>query len=128
MSIDSLLRGEIRDELEHLSKMEVGSDGYRTTVDGVTKLTDRLIEIEKLDLEHEDKVRTREIDERLKLVQMERDRKDALIKNCLTGAGILVGAVITVWGTVVSMNFEKEGTFTTSAGRKHIAKALSWIK
>ena len=38
MSIKTQLEDEIRDEFEALRKIEVGSDTYRATVEGLTKL------------------------------------------------------------------------------------------
>lgn len=118
MRIDNLLNEEIRQELEELSKMEVGTDQYRTMVDGVTKLMDRAIELEKIDVQHELESDKQEFERRIKHEQMSEDRKDRLIKNIITIGGILVPAVITIWGTCATINFEKEGTITSTAGRK----------
>ena len=45
MEIRELLNDEIRDEIERLGELEIGSEPYKATVDGVTKLFDRAIEI-----------------------------------------------------------------------------------
>lgn len=118
MRIDNLLNEEIRQELEELSKMEVGTDSHRSAVDGVTKLMDRAIELEKIDVQHELESDKQEFERRVKHMQMAEDRKDRLIKNIITIGGILVPAVITIWGTCATINFEKEGTITSTAGRK----------
>lgn len=124
MSIETLLREEIADELEQLKKMEVGTDAYRTTVDGLTKLVDRAIEMEKIDIESQEKVDNREIENDLKLKQMEEDRKDRLVKNCIAVAGIVIPSALTIWGTLKSFKFEEEGTVTTIMGRGFINKLL----
>jgi hypothetical protein len=118
------LREEIADELEQLKKMEVGTDAYRTTVDGLTKLVDRAIEMEKIDIESQEKVDNREIENDLKLKQMEEDRKDRLVKNCIAVAGIVIPSALTIWGTLKSFKFEEEGTVTTIMGRGFINKLL----
>lgn len=124
MSVKTLIVEEIQDEIKELNKMEVGSDTYKTTVDGVTKLADRFIEIEKLEIDREFKASNQSIDEGLKLAEMENEKKDRLIKNCLTGLSIITGVGLTVWGTVKSLKFEEEGTVTTIVGRGFINKLL----
>ena len=124
MSVKTLIVEEIQDEIKELNKMEVGSDTYKTTVDGVTKLADRFIEIEKLEIDREFKASNQSIDENLKLAEMENEKKDRLIKNCLTGLSIITGVGLTVWGTVKSLKFEEEGTVTTIVGRGFINKLL----
>ena len=113
MNIEHLLHVEIADEFEALSNMKKGSDEHRTMVDEVTKLLDRAIEMEKLDIENEDKTKTRE-----------EDRKDRLIKNILAGAGIVIPTLVTIWGTCKSIKFEENGTITTIMGRGFIQKLL----
>ena len=124
MSVKTLIVEEIQDEIKELNKMEVGSDTYKTTVDGVTKLADRFIEIEKLEIDREFKASNQSIDEGLKLAEMENEKKDRLIKNYLTGLSIITGVGLTVWGTVKSLKFEEEGTVTTIVGRGFINKLL----
>lgn len=124
MSIETKLREEIQNELEELGKMEVGTDGYKTTVDGITKLIDRTIEMKKINIESEEKIKSREIDTDLKLNQMDEDRKDRAIKNYIAMAGIVIPSLITIWGTLKSIEFEKEGTITTIMGRGFIQKLL----
>ena len=51
MSISALLETEIMDEFEALRKEEFGSEKYKVGVDGITKLLDRSIEIDKFENE-----------------------------------------------------------------------------
>lgn len=124
MEIETLLHKEIVHELEVLKDLEVGSDAYRATVDGVTKLTDRAIELEKISVESQEKAENREADNELKLNQMKEDRIDRWVKNGLSAAGIVLPIMLTVWGTKKSFEFEKEGTITTIMGRGFIQKML----
>lgn len=59
MSIRTLLNEEIKNEFNDLKKMELGSETYKTTVDGLTKLVDRAIELERIDVS---KTKTMKID------------------------------------------------------------------
>ena len=124
MSIRTLLEVEIEDEFEKLNKMEVGSEQYKVTVDGLTKLLDRSIEFDKYQDELEEKKENRKIDADFKSKQVDDENKDRLIKNGLTLAGIIIPSVITVWGTLKSLKFEQDGTVTTIMGRGFINKLL----
>lgn len=124
MSIKTLLEVEIEDQFDKLSEMEKGSDEYKATVDSAIKLTDRMIELEKLEDERLDKEQSRKFDSELKLSEVKEDRKDRIIKNCISVAGIVLPIIVTVWGTKTSLKFEEEGTITTSIGRGFINKLL----
>lgn len=124
MNIETMLHDEIKSELEELGKLAVGSEEYKVAVDGITKLTDRVIEMKKSDREHDAKNRDREIDIEFKQVQLEDERKDRIIKNVIAVVGIAVPTAVTIWGTVKSIEFEKEGTITTIMGRGFIQKLL----
>lgn len=124
MNIDTLLYDEIREEFEELGAIETGTDKYKTTVDGLTKLMDRAIEMDKLEADIQAKVESRETEDRWKQEQLAEDRKDRFIKNCLTAAGIIIPSLITIWGTVTSLKFEEDGAVTTIMGRGFINKLL----
>ena len=124
MSIQTLLNEEIKSEFGELSKMNLGSEEYKTAVDGLTKLVDRAIELEKIDVSSQEKIEDRETDRDLKLKQMDEDRKDRNVRNAIAVAGIVIPTVVTIWGTIKSIEFEKEGTITTIMGRGFIQKLL----
>lgn len=128
MTIKNLFRDEIQNELGELSKMEVGSDKYKTAVDGVTKLTDRMIELEKVEIDNQDKAENRANDYELRMKQMEDDKKDRFIKNVLTGITFAGSVGLAIWGTVTSMKFEKEDSFTSLLGRRWVEKTTSFFK
>ena len=124
MKIETVLHEEIHNEFGELKKLDVGSEVYRTAVDGICKLLDRAIEYDKLDAECNDKSLNRGFEEDYKLQLAEDEKRDRRIKNIITIVGIAVPSVITIWGTIVSLNFEKEGTITTIMGRGFINKLL----
>lgn len=141
-TIKELLNDEIESELEALSGFEKGSDEYKTTVDGVAKLFDRAIELEKIkvdaeakevsqrferekfDTEMREKKESRKFDEDHKLKQSKDEKTDSLFRNGIAIAGILIPSVITIWGTLKTLKFEEEGTVTTIMGRGFINKLL----
>lgn len=113
MEIREVLKDRIHDELAYLGGIDATSEEYAKTVDGVTKLLDREIEFEKIEAEKAHKAEA--------IID---DRKDRFVKNVISGASIVVPLGVAVWGTVVSLNFEKEGTVTTIFGRGWINKLL----
>ena len=113
MKIQTLLNEEIEAEFEKLKDMEKGTEEYKTTVDGLTKLVEKSNEMTKFEIEHDEKVK-----------QMKEEKKDRVIKNVLTACGIIVPTIVTIWGTKASFEFEKEGTITTIMGRGFINKLL----
>lgn len=124
MNIETQLHEEIADELENLSKMTIGTEEYRITVDGVVKLVDRAIEMEKLAQSREDQIEDKNFDRDLRLKQMREEKLDRYIRNGIAIAGIVVPVFVTIWGTYKSFEFEKEGTITTIMGRGFISKLL----
>ena len=124
MKIKTLLETEIKDEFENLSKLSLGTDEYKATVDGLVKLVDRAIEIDKLEADVEDKEKNRAIETELKLEELASEKKDRIVKNCIAIAGIGIPSLITVWGTIKSIKFEETGTITTIMGRGFIQKLL----
>ena len=124
MNIERLLREEIESELEELKTIELGSEEHKSTVDNVVKLLDRSIELKRLDIDSTEKVETRMMETDFKAQQMEDEKKDRFVRNCIAVAGIVIPSVITIWGTVKSIEFEKEGTITTIMGRGFIQKLL----
>lgn len=124
MQIETLLHNEIEKEFCDLEGMELGSEKYKATVEGLTKLCDRAIEIEKNRSEKELKEDQQNVEAELRVEQMQDERKDRIVKNGLTAAGILIPTVVTIWGTLKSIKFEETGTITTIMGRGFIQKLL----
>lgn len=114
MEIENLLGSEIQSEFEDLKGEELGTEKYTKKVEGLTKLVDRAIELKKIKLEAEAKEQ-----------QLKEDKKDRIVKNILTAAGIIIPVGVTIWGTLVSFKFEEEGSITTIMGRGFINKLLS---
>ena len=120
MKIKETLYKEIEDELQALNEVEVGTDEYKSSVDGVTKLLDRAIEIEK----HEAEMKEREAERIAKNIQVAEEQKDRVVKNYISAGGVVLPLLVTIWGTLKSFKFEKDGTVTTIMGRGFINKLL----
>lgn len=124
MKIETMLHAEIENEFETLKKLELGTDKYKATVDGITKLVDRAIEIDKMNIEQEEKYEVRRDENDFKTKQMKEDKRDRFVKNGIAVAGIVIPSAITIWGTLKTLKFEEEGTVTTIMGRGFVNKLL----
>lgn len=124
MNIEHLLYDEMENEFEKLRDKEPGSDEHKAIVDELVKLMDRAIEMERVNNDCEDKTEIRENEQTLKKQQFEDEKRDRLVKNIISIAGIALPLMVTIWGTKVSLKFEEEGTFTTLMGRGFINKLL----
>ena len=124
MNLEKKLHDEIGREIAILEGMDEGTESYKVWVDGVSKLTDRAIEIDKFNAEVEAKAEAQKFENELKLKQMKEEKIDRIVKNCLTGVSIILPVCITVWGTKATFKFEEEGTITTRIGRGFIDKLL----
>lgn len=120
MSLRNLLDDAITTGFNELDGMEVGSEKYKTTVDQLTKMTDRVIEIEKLESDENNQKSNRETDKDLRLKQMKQEQLDRYIKHGLTAVSVIGGIALTIWGAKASWRFEETGTVTSTAGRKFI--------
>ena len=124
MNIEELLEREIQEQIEALRNMEIGSEEYKTTVDGITKLVDRLNEIWKCKAEFESQDIVRKEENKFREKQAKHEHINRWVQNGITVAGILIPVGVTIWGTLVSFKFEEEGTITTIMGRGFINKLL----
>lgn len=125
MSIETKVDVELKDRLDELKKMEGGSEQYKVTVDGITKLYDRQLEKEKQNQEFDRLAKQQEFDNAMKAKQMKEERIDRIVKHGLTALSIASSIGLTAWGTCKTLKFEETGTVTTSAGRNFIRNLFS---
>ena len=117
MKIKTPLIEELHDELNELGKTTVGTDEYKITVDGVTKLADRIIEIEKIEAEN-----------RIKMEAQEDEKRDRRIKNGIA-IGTFVGSIAVYVATyLTSMKYEDKGVIPTMEFGKNALNKLSKLK
>jgi hypothetical protein len=124
VNIEHLLYEEIGTEFSKLAELEPGTERHKAAADTLAKLMDRAIEIEKVESDCKEKELARESEKLLKEQQLNDDKKDRLVKNIIGAAGVVLPLIVTIWGAKASMNFEKEGSFTTVMGRGFISKLL----
>ena len=99
MSYKKTLEVEIKNRTEKLADMDPDSKEYAATVESLTKLMDRLIEI-----------------------------KSRRTKNAIEiGTGV-ASLGVTVWLALTSLKFEENGSITTTIGRKTLDMISKWKK
>ena len=124
MSIKSLVDEEIRSEIEEISKIEVGSEKHKASVDALAKLLDKSIELERLDVEAQEKYESRIAENELKMKQLKDEKRDRIVKNVLTGVSVVGGFGVTIWGTCKTLKFEETGVLTSIVSKGFIQKLL----
>ena len=127
MSVESCLNDEVMLELDELSKVEFGSEKYKTGVGGVTQLADRLIELSRLNSEDEKlEIERQKLD--LEAMKFEEDKKDRKTKNRISVLSTVLPSVIAVVGGAAMFIYEERGSITSQTGRKIIDKYIFRVK
>lgn len=124
MSVKQKLMEEFNSQIEGLNKMKLGTDEYKVTVDCVTKLADRIIEIQKAEDESVFKNNTQTNECILKEEQLKADKRDRVIKNCIAVGSAVLSVAVYGAAFIASTNFERDGTFTTEGGKSSIRQLL----
>ena len=122
MNIETLLYDAMETDFNVMAEEELGSEKRKAALDELTKLMDRAIEMQKVDNDCTDKTEIRENDKFMKEQQFKDEKMDRWARNAIGAAGIVLPILVTIWGTKVSLEFEKEGTITTFAGRNFFQK------
>ena len=107
---------------EEKKRREFDEEMKRSELEETKKRREFDEEIRRAELDETRK--SSKFEEELKKKQMEEDRLHRIITTGITVAGIVIPSVITIWGTIKSFEFEREGTITTIMGRGFINKLL----
>ena len=117
MELKELIQKEVESELKVLSTTDVGSDKYKATVDHIVKLTDKVIDMEKLEIESEKASEQLNSNSDLKWQEIEANSKDRKTQNRIAIAGLIVNSALIVWGTLKTFKFDNTSTVTSTLGR-----------
>lgn len=125
------LEQEVETELDILATAELDGDEFEKQINGLTKLVDRVIKMEELEISKVEKEKQFELEAKKaeeEMSEKQKQRRDELIdkitKNTLTGVSVVGGFALTVWGTIKTIKFEETGTVTTILGRGFFNKLL----
>lgn len=120
MSVKQKLEDEFESQMNLLSNMDVGTDEYAKTVEGVSKIADRLIKIQQLNDEYDLKSREIENAKENRIQEEEQARK----KNRIDWGKVIVPTVGAFTMGIVTMVWEKTDTLTSSAGKSALRDIL----
>lgn len=120
MSVKQTLKEEFDSQMALLHKMDVGTEAYKLTVDGVTKLADRIITIEKNEKDAE--MREWQLGNETESINAE--IKNNRKRNWVDVAKIAVPAVGAFTMGIISMKWEKLDTLTSTAGKNALREIL----
>ena len=132
MSTKALLEEEIQSTIGEISRLDVGSEEHGTATEALAKLLDKYNAMERLEVEIREKYDSKEAETALKEAeyalkeeQFKHDKRDALIKNILTGVQVVArGIMIPVWGVKAAAKYEEEGVFKNVWTRAAITDIL----
>lgn len=115
MSVKTILLDEFVDEVAELGKMEVGSAQYKIAVDGIKELYDMMSDQDKIQFEQELRQTEEEAkrerrceEEKFKKNQLKKEFVEKMIDVVLKSLEIGLPLIVTVWGTIIVLDFEKE--------------------
>ena len=131
MNLETRLTQEVEHQIEDLSKMELGSDTYKATVDGVVDLTGKIVELRKADYEYRVSLFNQENEikkQEMEFDKQKADQKDRWIKNGLTFAGIVIPVAGAIWANVYNWPKEETDTMVKSGGRKAMDFLFGWTQ
>lgn len=120
MSVKQKLEDEFESQMNLLSNMDVGTDEYAKTVEGVSKIADRLIKIQQLNDEYDLKSREIENAKENRIQEEEQARK----KNRIDWGKVIVPTVGAFTMGIITMIWEKTDTLTSSAGKSALRDIL----
>lgn len=123
MRIKTTLVDEFNSQMQEVHKIEVGTEQQKIAVESATKLADRIIELEKLEVQRELEISRREIDESLKIDELRTDRRDKMIRNGVAIGGLVLAGVTAFITTKMEL---AGGMHTTEAGKSSIRQLLKF--
>ena len=118
MPFETKLGEELDREFDSLRASEIGSDEHKATMDSMTKLMDRAIELKKIDVDAKNQAKAQETEKALRLAQMKDERNDKIVRNVIMGIGS-VGGLVTIWLlSAAAFTYEEKGTISSLIGKK----------
>ena len=122
--IKEKLRDEILEEIDALNDIDMNSEDYNPAVRGIGELTDKYIELEKIEA---DRAKS-EAELALKAESDKSERRSRWVGHALTGLGILANAGLLIWGVITNIRFETEGNIASTESGKAAWREITSFK
>lgn len=116
------LKESLSEQLDELKKISVEDEKFDGAVNGITKLMDRMIKIEEMRDQKDLKDEARYIEAETKV----REIKELKAKNRLEVVKIVLPTTAAFVMGIISMNWEKVDTITTTAGKSALRDILKF--
>lgn len=127
MSIKTELITEFRKRMDQTEDMSVESEEYKKSVEAISKIADRIIELDKIeqhDAENSVKWELQETENKLKTEQMAAEKKSRWIGHGIEVVKVIGGLSIPVWAFLVSMVYEDKGKLPMTEGGRAALKSM----
>jgi hypothetical protein len=124
MNTKHLLEEEIRKEIEEIGKLQPGTEQHKSATEALSKLLDKYNDMDKLELEYQDKFDVREAEQTMKEKQLEQVTKDCRTKNILSAVKVGGELLMTCWGICKVLKFEENGVLSSVISRGMVQKIL----
>lgn len=123
MKSTEIIENEVLKEMSIISELDPGTEKQKAAVDTMAKLTDKMVELKKIELEEKKMDLDRE--EKLKLQaiefdKMRKDQRDQKVKNGIAIAGVAAPLLVAIWANVYNWYKETEGIMSSSGGKRAI--------
>lgn len=116
MNIETMVHVEIQRNLELMRKLDQHTDEYKEVAEETMKLMDRAAKMEELNILHEE--------QKLKLKQIDEDRKDHAWEHFLKGLGIVLPVTVACVGAFGLSVLERTEIVTSTPAREWFKRTL----
>ena len=128
MNFKTELKDVWRKEIETLNEIDVDSQEslYKAQLERVTSIEKMLTDLEKAEMDSDEKRYCRNTDEQFKYVEIDAEKRDRKTRNLIEVTKIVVPVTAAFAMGLISMKWEKIDTLTTTAGKSALRDILKF--
>lgn len=128
MNFKTELKDVWRKEIETLNEIDVDSQEglYKAQLERVTSIEKMLTDLEKAEMDSDEKRYCRDIDEQFKHIEIDAEKRDRKTRNLIEVTKIVVPVTAAFAMGLISMKWEKIDTLTTTAGKSALRDILKF--
>ena len=128
MNFKTDLQDVWRKEIETLNEIDVDSQEslYKAQLERVTSIEKMLTDLEKAEMDSDEKRYCRDMDEQFKHIEIYAEKRDRKTRNLIEVTKIVVPVTAAFAMGLISMKWEKIDTLTTTAGKSALRDILKF--
>ena len=128
MNFKTELKDVWRKEIETLNEIDVDSQEslYKAQLERVTSIEKMLTDLEKAEMDNDEKRYCRNTDEQFKHIEIDAEKRDRKTRNLIEVTKIVVPVTAAFAMVLISMKWEKIDTLTTTAGKSALRDILKF--